>query len=465
MKLFANPWAMKSLEVKLFNRRLDKGLARVVGKPGSLRFRLAWDTASVLVIQALSMGLGFAINVVLARLLGVREFGLYSLAISVLSFLVVPATLGFPLLLVREIAAYRVKGEWNLIRGLLRFAQRTSLGASLGIALLSILVLWVFSNRFSGEAVRVLTFAFVALPFWALLQLYGEALRGFERIVAGQWVSLVMRPLCFLILVGAAWVLIGRIKDASTVLCLHIVATGIALVFAFYLLRNQLHRSIPSKAVSQNTAVWTRSSLLLAFLALLNLIPQHAGILMLGWLRSAEEIGLYKVAFQTAAIIPFGHLAVNTAIAPTLAQLYATRDKAKLRKLILAASAAAIAFALPFVLLFTVRGAWFLRLVFGEPFVGSAKALAIITGGQMIYAITGPLRLVLIMSGHENKATLSISIGGAIYLLSNIALIQLLGINGAAIAFTITWAVTSLLNLYFVLQMLRMKFLVPRGGT
>jgi len=104
-------------------------------------------------------------------------------------------------------------------------------------------------------------------------------------------------------------------------------------------------------------------------------------------------------------------------------------------------------------------------LVFGEPFVGSAKALAIITGGQMIYAITGPLRLVLIMSGHENKATLSISIGGAIYLLSNIALIQLLGINGAAIAFTITWAVTSLLNLCFVLQMLRMKFLVPRGGT
>ena len=449
---------MKPVTETFLNGWLGKTLARVVGKPGSLRFRLAQDTASVMVIQAFSIGLGFAINVVLARLLGVREFGLYSLAISVLSFLIVPATLGFPLLLVREIAAYRVKGEWDLIRGLLRFAQRTSLGASLSIALLGILVLWVFSNRFSGEAVRVLTLAFVALPFWALLQLYGEALRGFERIVAGQWVGLVMRPLCFLILVGAAWVLIGRIQDASTALCLHIVAAGSALVFAFYLLRNQIHRSIPSNAVSQNTAVWTRSSLLLAFLTLLNLIPQHAGILMLGWLRSAEEVGLYKVAFQTAAIIPFGHLAVNTAIAPTLAQLYATRDRAKLQKLILAASAAAIAFALPFVLLFTVRGAWFLQLVFGEPFAGGAKALAIITGGQLIYAITGPLRLVLIMSGHENKATLSIGIGSTVYLLSNIVLIQLLGINGAAAAFAITWATTNLINLYFVIQILRTKF-------
>jgi len=356
---------------------------------------------------------------------------------------------------VREIAAYRVKGEWDLIRGLLRFAERSSLIASLGIALLGGLVLWVLSDRFSGEAVQVLALAFVALPFWALLQLYGEALRGFERIVAGQWASLVMRPLCFLILVGAAWVLIGGIKDASTALCLHIVAAGIALVGAFYLLRSQRHRSIPSNAVSQNTAAWTRSSLFLAFFTLLNLIPQHAGILMLAWMRGAEEVGLYKVAFQTAALIPFGHLAVNTAVAPTLAQLYTIGDRARLQKLLLTASLVATVFALPFVLLFTVRRASFLRLAFGEAFAGSATALAIITGGQMIYAITGPLRLFLIMSGHENKATLSIGIGSAFYLLSNIALSQLLGLNGAAMAFAVTWVVTSLLNLCFVLQIFR----------
>ena len=111
----------------LLNGRLGRAVTRVIGKPGSLRLRLARDTAGVMAIQALSMGLGFAVSVVLARLLGVREFGLYSLAMSVLGLLVVPATFGFPQLLVREIAAYRVKGEWGLIRGLLRFARRTSL--------------------------------------------------------------------------------------------------------------------------------------------------------------------------------------------------------------------------------------------------------------------------------------------------------------------------------------------------
>ena len=42
---------------------------RFIGKPGSLRFRLAWDTAGVMAIRALSMGLGFAVSVALARLL------------------------------------------------------------------------------------------------------------------------------------------------------------------------------------------------------------------------------------------------------------------------------------------------------------------------------------------------------------------------------------------------------------
>ena len=424
-------------------------------KPKSLYFRLARDTVGVMVIRVLSMGLGFVVSVVLARLLGVREFGLYSLAMSVLSLLVVLATFGFPRLLVREIAAYRVKGKWSLIRGLLRFAQRTSLLASLSIALLGWLALWLLSDRFSGETLQVLALAFLALPFWALLQLHGEALRGFEQILAGQWVSTVMRPLSFLLLVGAAWLFAGRMSDASLALGLHILAAGIALAFAFYFLRSQLIRSVPSNAVSQNIAVWVRSAFSLALLALLNLIPQHAGILMLGWMRSPEEVGLYKVAYQTASLIPFGLMAVNTAIAPTLAQLYAVGDKTKLRKIMLTASATATAFALPLVLLFTFKGKWFLNLAFGEAFSESSTALAIITGGQLVNTATGPVGLLLIMSGHENKATLSIGIGSTVNLIFNLAFISLWGINGAAAAFAISISITMLLYTYFVLRILR----------
>ncbi|HID56749.1 TPA: hypothetical protein EYP37_09495 [Candidatus Poribacteria bacterium] len=51
---------MKALEEVLLNGRLGRVVTRAIGKPGSLRFRLARDTAGVMVIKALLMGLGFA---------------------------------------------------------------------------------------------------------------------------------------------------------------------------------------------------------------------------------------------------------------------------------------------------------------------------------------------------------------------------------------------------------------------
>jgi len=306
--------------------------------------------------------------------------------------------------------------------------------------------------------------AFVALPFWAFLQLHGAALRGFEQILAGQWVSTVMRPLGFLILVGATWLFARGIADASLALGLHILAAGVALAFAFYLLRSQVRRSVPPNVVSQNTAVWIRSALSLAFLALLNLIPQHAGILMLGWMRGAEEVGLYKVAYQTASLIPFGLMAVNTAIAPTLAQLYAVGERAKLRKVMFTASTVATAFALPLVLLFTLRGAWFLSLAFGETFATSATALTVLTVGELVNATTGPVGLLLLMSGHESKAVISIAIGVGANVLFSALLIPLWGIKGAAISFAIALAVKNFINLYYVLIDLEVKLFGLGGG-
>jgi len=67
---------MKSVEEALLNGRLGKAIARVVGKPGSLRFRLAQNTLRVMAIRSISMSLGFAVNIVLARLIGVREIWL-----------------------------------------------------------------------------------------------------------------------------------------------------------------------------------------------------------------------------------------------------------------------------------------------------------------------------------------------------------------------------------------------------
>jgi len=441
---------MKTLAVKLLNGQLGKGLAQVVGEPRSLRFRLARDTVGVMVIQAISMGLTFATSVVIARFLGVREFGLYSLAMSVLGLLVVPATLGFPQLLVREIAACRVKDEWNLIRELLRFAQRISLLASIVIALLGSLFLWLLPGHFSEEAMQVLILAFVALPFWALLELQGASLRGFEQILAGQWASSAMRPLCFLLMIGAFWLFFGRIANASLALGLHILATGVASAFAFYLLRSQLHCSVPSSAESQNTAVWIRSSLSLALLMLLNVISQYVGILMLGWMRSADEVGLYKAAYQTASVIPFAMMAVNLVISPSMSQLHTLGDRPRLRRLVILATGMSLAFAVPFVVMFTGGGSWFLEQVFGVEFVPAASPLIFLTVASLVQITCGPLWQMLLMVGYEKSVTLITAIGTGMHLIASAVFIPRWGPQGAAAAMIAYFAPISMLTFLLV---------------
>jgi len=442
---------MKTLAVKLLNGQLGKGLARVVGEPKSLRFRLARDTVGVMVIQAISMGLTFATSVVLARLLGVREFGLYSLGMSVLGLLVVPATLGFPQLLVREIAAYRVKDEWNLIRGLLRFAQRTSLLASMVIAILGSLFLLFLDGHFSKETMQVLILAFIALPFWAILELQGSSLRGFDHILVSQWTSTVMRPLCFLLILGAFWLFLGRKQSVYLALELHILATVITSVFAFYFLQGQLRGSVSSNVVSQNASVWVQSALFMAFQSFLNLIPQHAGTLVLAWMRSPEEVGFYKVAYQVASLIPFGLMAVNTAIAPTLAQLYAVRDQAKLCKVMLVSSIMATIFALPLVLLFTLGGKRFLLSIFGRNFGLGAGPLLILTLGQFIFVALGPLLLFLVMTGREDKATLITGTTAALNVVMNLLFIPVWGPKGAALATSISLVFLKTQALFYII--------------
>jgi len=177
----------------------------MLGNSKSLHFRLARDTVGVMVIRVLSIGLSFIVSVVLARLLGVREFGLYSLVMSVLGLLVVLATFGFPRLLVREIATYTVKGEWSLIRKFMQFVPHTSLLVFLGIVFLSGFTFWLLSDQFSYGTMRVFDLALVVSFFWALLPLHGDTLQGFGKILARQWVSTVIRPLSFLILMGDVW--------------------------------------------------------------------------------------------------------------------------------------------------------------------------------------------------------------------------------------------------------------------
>src|SRR5699024_6549689 len=117
---------------------------------GGLRAQLLRGGIGSIGIKVVSVGLSLAVGVVLARVLGVGGFGLYSYVFALVSLLAVPAKFGLPGLLVRETAQADAKEQWGRMRGIWRWTNLGTVGLSLFVAIVGGLLAWVFAEHFTA---------------------------------------------------------------------------------------------------------------------------------------------------------------------------------------------------------------------------------------------------------------------------------------------------------------------------
>src|SRR5262245_47089066 len=82
------------------------------------------------------------LSIVLARIMGVSDYGIYAVVVAAVTLLGLPAVMGVDRLLIRDIAIYTQNGAYGLIRGLLVRARQLTLVLSLAIAAIAALVAW-----------------------------------------------------------------------------------------------------------------------------------------------------------------------------------------------------------------------------------------------------------------------------------------------------------------------------------
>src|SRR5660397_112923 len=126
---------------------------------------------------------------------GADGYGIYAYAMALVGLMQVPVQLGLPNLLVREVAAYREKGEWGLLRGLLARVNQ-------GVASLAVLAglgafgaTWVYAEV-RGEPTWLPAFwvALFLIPLGSLSALSQATLRGLRHVILGQIPEFLARP-------------------------------------------------------------------------------------------------------------------------------------------------------------------------------------------------------------------------------------------------------------------------------
>lgn len=369
--------------------------------------------------------------VVLARLLGVENFGIYAFCLSLVQIVTVPAMLGGQQLLVREVAAYQAKGEYHFLRGLLTRFRQASFLASVVLAL-SAAIIGYLAYQGSPMLVPFLV-ATAIVPLHTVLQLQGAAMRGLRHVLLGQ-VALILRPTLVIAIVGILFWISDQNLGAEVALAAQLAGSTLLVFITFILLRKLLPNEAKNTRPGYETSRWIKSALPFVFASGMQILNKETSVIMLGILQSSEDVGLFRVAQRGALLIAFGLQAVNMAMAPTISEMFTKGEKKRLQRMINKSIMAVLAFSIPVALMLILGGKWIIPFVFGQEYAPAYLPLVVLCLGQLINVGMGSVGVILNMAGLERFTARGVAISAGASIVLNGALIPLFGAIGAAIA-------------------------------
>ncbi|MDE2225969.1 MAG: oligosaccharide flippase family protein, partial [Xanthomonadaceae bacterium] len=181
------------------------------------------------IVSTVGTALGLLANLVMARLIGRAEYGIYALMFSWVSVLVMVAQAGQDISIIRFLPGYIQDNAWGKVRGLRIGVGFFVLATSLCVAIVGGVVVHIVGADQSAGWRATFYIGFAMLPILTQLQQSRAMHRACKRPVVTGMYSTVMRPVILLVLLGIAWIITVP-RDAPTAAVCTALAGLIALL-------------------------------------------------------------------------------------------------------------------------------------------------------------------------------------------------------------------------------------------
>lgn len=440
---------LKSMFKKITRQVQD--LLRLLRGEG-LKTQLIKEGFGSLVVNVGNKAFVVLTGVLLVRLLGKAEYGIYSYILSLVYVLILPAEFGISNLVVRETAQGIAKDKPNTIIGIWRWSIGITLGFSAVIILITGAAAYLFGkDYFSRLELVTLLWALLLMPFQALVHLSSAALRGLKRVILGQLPDLLIIPGIFSILFLLFSFLFPQQLSSANAMALRAISTLIAFVVSFVLLIRKVPLIIRRAKPIYQSRTWFASALPLGLSSGLNMVKTRTTILIMGLFVSPGEIGTFQIAVSTAAIAALLLHATNSILAPQFASLNAQGEKKKLQRLVTISSRIIFGFNFGVTLIFVIFGKYLLSFVFGPELVDAYIPLLIILAGQSINSLVGSVAFLLNMTGYEKDVMKVIGMSTLANILITLIITPIWGIIGAAVS-TTTSLIIAQFSMYWLVR-------------
>ena len=408
------------------------------------------------VIKLLGTGFTFGISILLARLLGLENYGTYVLILSTIMLLSIPLTFGLPLLLTRFIPKYEVNNDKAAIKGLLIRANQFILLTYLVIILLALLYYFFFGKGYSEEIVYTCVWGLILLPIMGYNSIRAAALQGMRYIILGQIPDTLLRVMFLFLGILGYHFLIEPIT-APMAMAIHAGSALLSYIIGFYFLKKKLLNTLRGIQPIYHTKDWLSKSFQFSLNMGINNIKTRISTYILAIFSGTAAVALFEVAFKGASLVSFALTALNTAIAPHISKTYEEGDRKKLQRIIKKASRAIFAFSIPASFVFIFGGWYIIDVLYGAEYEGSYWPLVILCIGQLVNAFAGSVGLLLNMTGNQKYVLKVNLINTLANIIISILLVQWYGVIGAAVAFTLLLLIQNFIFVWYAQKKLQIN--------
>ncbi len=397
-----------------------------------------------LTVRVFSAGLAYLSQVLLARMLGAYDYGIFAYVWVWVIILGHSSAMGFNQSVVRFIPGYQDREEHGLLRGILSASKWIALLGSIVIASFAAGMVYLFQDYIASYYVLPFIIAMICLPLFALQDVQEGTAISFGWVNVGLVPTYLIRPTLMIAFLGLVIYLELPVTAVTALWCM-IAATFISGVGQLLFVNRRINKIIP-KTVEKDYQIkyWLTASFPLVLVDIFYNLQMYIDLTVLNFYVTPDQVAIYFAAAKTVGLTSFIHFAVGAAVGKKFASYHQAGKHERMKEFVQQTTHWTFWPALG-AAIFIVSIGYPLLWLFGPAFTAGYPIMFILAIGILIHALSGQAEYLLNMLGHQYWVA-SVYLGTLFAnLIFNMALVPYWGLMGAAIATSITLALQGLI--------------------
>ena len=370
-----------------------------------------------------------------ARILGAAEYGVFSYALSLAGFFTVFSDIGINQLITRELAKYPEK-KFHYFS--------TAFWIKISLFIFVTILIITISPYFSKikEVVVLVPFIALIVIFDGIREFSLTSIRAKEKM---EFEALTMVATNFAI-TAFGFAAIYLSPTSKYLIFSYAAATALGALVSIFIIKEEF-KKIFTHFDKKLIKPMISSAWPMALNSIIGAFMLNTDVLMLGWWRSAKEIGYYSASQRIIQVFYSLPAIIASAIFPAISRLIGEKDEIKIKLLMEKGLTIVFLIAIPLVVGGIILGKPIINLVYGKEYLPAAIVFQMLIITNLIIFPATLISNTLLAYNKQKAMVLNILIGGIGNIIFNSILIPRWGMIGSSIATIIAQSINYWLSL------------------